>query len=58
MTAVQWLQQSLKLTFEQQMQFEGLFQQAKEMEKEQLKEMYLKAIENFDIRFKRKEKGL
>jgi hypothetical protein len=35
-----------------------LFQQAKEMEKEQLKEMYLKAIENFDIRFKRKEKGL
>lgn len=34
-TAVQWLQQSLSLTFEQQMQFEGLFQQAKEMEKQQ-----------------------
>jgi hypothetical protein len=54
-TAVQWLQEALSLSFEQQMQFEGLFQQAKEMEKEQLKEMYLKAIENYDIRFKRKE---
>jgi hypothetical protein len=37
MTAVQWLQEALSihLTFEQQMQFEGLFQQAKEMEKQQ-----------------------
>lgn len=35
MTAVEWLQETLSLTFEQQMQFEGLFQQAKEMEKEQ-----------------------
>jgi hypothetical protein len=36
-TAVEWLQEALSihLTFEQQMQFEGLFQQAKEMEKEQ-----------------------
>jgi hypothetical protein len=33
-TAVQWLQQSLNLTFEQEMSFEGLFQQALEMEKE------------------------
>jgi|Laugrespbdmm15sd_2_1035082.scaffolds.fasta_scaffold129840_2 hypothetical protein len=33
-TAVQWLQQSLSLTFEQEMSFEGLFQQALEMEKE------------------------
>jgi len=33
-TAVQWLQQSLSLTFEQKMSFEGLFQQALEMEKE------------------------
>jgi len=37
-TAVQWLQEVLSLTFEQEMQFEGLFQQAKEMEKEQIKE--------------------
>jgi hypothetical protein len=33
-TAVEWLQEALSLTFEQEMQFEGLFQQAKEMEKE------------------------
>ena len=35
-TAVEWLQEVLSLTFEQQMQFEGLFQQAKEMEKQQI----------------------
>jgi hypothetical protein len=37
MTAVEFLQESLSIhfTFEQQMQFEGLFQQAKEMEEEQ-----------------------
>jgi hypothetical protein len=35
MTAVEWLQEALSLTFEQQMQFEGLFQQAKKMEKQQ-----------------------
>ena len=36
-TAVEWLQDSLYIhfSFEQQMQFEGLFQQAKEMEKQQ-----------------------
>jgi predicted NAD/FAD-binding protein len=32
MTAVEWLQEALSLTFEQEMKFEGLFQQAKEME--------------------------
>ena len=37
-TAVEWLVESLSIhfTFEQQMQFEGLFQQAKEMEKQQI----------------------
>jgi hypothetical protein len=37
-TAVQWLQEviSIHFTFEQQMQFEGLFQQAKEMEKQDI----------------------
>jgi hypothetical protein len=35
MTTVQWLQEALSLTFEQEMKFEGLFQQAKEMEKQQ-----------------------
>ena len=34
-TAVEWLQEALSLTFEQEMKFEGLFQQAKEMEKQQ-----------------------
>ena len=37
MTAVDFLQYALSIhfTFEQKMQFEGLFQQAKEMEKQQ-----------------------
>jgi hypothetical protein len=37
-TAVEWLQETLSIhfTFEQKMQFEGLFQQAKGMEKEQM----------------------
>ncbi len=37
-TAVEWLQNCLNihLSFEQKMQFEGLFQQAIEMEKEQI----------------------
>jgi hypothetical protein len=35
-TAVIWLQKSLSLTYQQQMQFEGLFQQAIEIEKEQI----------------------
>jgi hypothetical protein len=38
MTAVDFLQYALSIhfTFEQKMQFEGLFQQAKEMEKQQM----------------------
>jgi hypothetical protein len=38
MTAAEFLQESLSIhfTFEQQMKFEGLFQQAKEMEKQQI----------------------
>jgi hypothetical protein len=37
-TAVEWLQNCLNihLSFEQKMQFEGLFQQAIEMEKQQI----------------------
>ncbi len=35
MKTVQWLQKALSLTFEQEMKFEGLFQQAKEIEKQQ-----------------------
>ena len=41
-TSVEWLQEclSIHLTHEQKQQFEGLFQQAKEMEKEQIERMY------------------
>ena len=37
-TAVEWLQEclNLHLTHDQKMQYEGLFQQAKEMEKQQI----------------------
>ena len=53
-TAVDFLQEtiSVHLTFEQKMQFEGLFQQAKEMEKQQIKDAYLKGIKNYDPTFK------
>jgi hypothetical protein len=42
-TAVEWLQEclSIHLSHQQQMQFEGLFQQAKAMEKEQMKDAYV-----------------
>ena len=41
-TSVEWLQEclSIHLTDEQKMQFEGLFQQALAMEKEQIERMY------------------
>lgn len=41
-TAVEFLQESLSIhfSFEQKMQFEGLFQQAKEMEKEQIEKSF------------------
>ncbi len=39
-SAVEWLQEALSLTFEQEMKFEGLFQQAKEMEKQQQERSY------------------
>ena len=42
-TAVEWLEESMLLSHEQQMQFEGLFQQAKAMEKEQIIQTYWEA---------------
>jgi len=65
MTAVEWLEQHLKELENKVFNFEvsplespvireDLYKQAKEMEKEQLKEMYLKGIENYDPTFKRK----
>jgi hypothetical protein len=51
MTAVEWLQEALSLTFEQEMQFEGLFQQAKEIEKQQIIDAY-KYGNQSDVYFK------
>ncbi len=47
-TAVDWLQNCLNihLSFEQKMQFEGLFQQAIEMEMEQKVESYKNGYAN------------
>ena len=64
-TAIEWLEQHLKELENKVFNFEvsplespvireDLYKQAKEMEKEQLKEMYLKGIENYDPTFKRK----
>jgi hypothetical protein len=50
-TAVEWLQQALEdtiLTHEQIMQTIGLFEQAKEMEKEQHKQTWLDSTAQFD----------
>jgi hypothetical protein len=46
-TAVDWLQEVIinHLSHEQQMQLEGLFQQAKQMEKEQIINAYEKGAE-------------
>jgi hypothetical protein len=42
MTAVEWLQERINigLTYEQEVLFEGLFEQAKEMEKQQIIDAY------------------
>lgn len=69
MTAVEWLQSELtevernliNKTFLQLNnsiaghRLKDIFEQAKEMEKQQLKEIYLKGIENYDPTFKNKE---
>jgi len=53
MTAVEWLLEKLeKGNFEEQ---QIAIKQAKEIEKQQLKEMYLKGIENYDSTFKKNE---
>ena len=52
-TAVEWLHEIAKQRELDKFDLE----QAKEMEKEQLKEMYLKGIENYDPTFKKKVNG-
>jgi len=56
-TAVEWLVEQVKSKEWQDMFIwnkEEVFEQAKRMENEQLKNMYLKGIENYDPTFKRK----
>ena len=58
MTAVEWLKNELRNTLTasifERLEQEQLFKQAKQMEDAQLKNMYLKGIENYDPTFKRK----
>lgn len=59
-TAVEWLFAHLLPFLEfsdpkEREHFRKCLEEAKVMEKEQLKEMYLKGIENYDPTFKRKE---
>ena len=51
-TAVEWFIEQLK---NQGVQYIRISEQAKKMEREQIKEMYLKGIANYDPTFKIKE---
>lgn len=52
-TAVEWLVEKLRIEFGFAFS-NNILEQAKEIEKQQLKEMYLKGIENYDSTFKKK----
>jgi len=54
MTAVEWLVEQLKINNYISDNAHWLIDEAKEMEKEKLKQMYLKGIENYDSTFKKK----
>jgi hypothetical protein len=56
-TAVEWLISKIEVNSNPsltQKEMIGYIEQAKEMEKQQMKEMYLKGIENYDPTFKKK----
>jgi hypothetical protein len=53
-TAVEWLFEQIPFEWSSSKGAFEAFKQAKEMEQEQMKEMYLKGIENYDPTFKRK----
>ena len=56
-SSVEWLVEQLKPAITLQEKYINEFlQQAKAMHKEEMKEMYLKGIENYDTTFKRKDK--
>ena len=54
MTSIEWLIEQLMERGFQENNFE-ILNQAKEMHKQEMKEMYLKGIENYDPTFKRKD---
>jgi len=51
MKAVEWLVDNLH--YLHSTKWDDILEQAKELEKQQLKEMYLKGIENYDPTFKK-----
>jgi hypothetical protein len=54
-TAVEWLAGQFEESYSYINEiFKETIEQAKAMEREQMKEMYLKGIENYDSTFKRK----
>jgi hypothetical protein len=55
-TAVEWLFEQIPFEWSSSKGGFEAFKQAKVMEQEQMKEMYLKGIENYDPTFKKKSK--
>jgi hypothetical protein len=51
-TAVEWFAETIRTN--RKFSWDAIVEKAKEMEKKQLKEMYLKGIENYDPTFKKK----
>ena len=55
-SSVEWLEQQFQIIIEKNnIELEKIWQQLKAMHKEEMKEMYLKGIENYDTTFKRKD---
>jgi hypothetical protein len=53
-TATEWLFEKLCETPKDKLTWNAILYKAKQIEKQQLKEMYLKGIENYDPTFKKK----
>ena len=56
-SSIEWLKDeiSIHLNFDQRLYLKELFEQAKEMHKQEMKEMYLRGIKNYDPTFKIKD---
>jgi len=54
LTAVEWLEEKTRQPEWHSLKRGEIIERAKEIEKQQLKEMYLKGIENYDPTFKKK----